>query len=261
VSSLVIEQLHTEALELRYHLVPWDRPSLPGGSASIATIEVHHPDQARLDFEAFGRWCSEHEVCLVTCRLPQHRLVESGFLESVGFRFVELNYRPRCTGLGEVCADPAMTVETASAADEAEVTAIAGATFQSGRFYLDPQLGPAISHRRFAGWVAGAFCNPQQRVLVCRMEGQIIGFLVDEHLGVEQRTWSLTGLVPDRRGLGLGRRMFESILAYNQAEGIREVVTSISSQNVVIFNLLASLGFRFPAPQSTFHWCPRGPLQ
>ena len=34
-----------------------------------------------------------NDVMLVSCRLAQDRLVECAFLESHGFRFIELNYR------------------------------------------------------------------------------------------------------------------------------------------------------------------------
>jgi hypothetical protein len=50
------------------------------------------------------------------------------------------------------------------------------------------------------------------------------------------------------------------MLAFHRREGVQEVSTSISSHNVAVLNLYASMGFRFPAPTITLHWCPFGPV-
>lgn len=73
--------------------------------------------------------------------------------------------------------------------------------------------------------------------------------------------WSLVGVAPELSGKGLGRRIWQAVLAKHYHEGVEEVVTSTSSHNVVVHNLYVSLGFRFPPPEITLHWCPFGPLQ
>ena len=107
---------------------------------------------------------------------------------------------------------------------------------------------------------ANAFRNPKQTVLTCRKEGRIIGFLVLEKPAPDKRFWSLIGLAPEMTGQGLGRRTWHSLLAFHAAEGVTEISTSISSHNLAVFNLYVSLGFRFPPPEITLHWCPAGPL-
>jgi ribosomal protein S18 acetylase RimI-like enzyme len=258
--SFAEQHIDTPALALRYNLAPWDRPFFPGNTAAISSITVHGQEGAARALENFHAWCTANDVRLVSCRLAQERLVECGFLESQGFRFIELNYRPRRIGLGGFAADPAITIGPATAEDEVEITEIASRIFATGRLHLDPQIGPTIGNRRYAAWAANAFHNAKQSVLTCRMNGRIIGFLVQEKPAPGSRFWSLIGLAPGLAGQGLGRRAWQSLLAYHAAEGVTEVSTSISSHNHAVFNLYVSLGFRFPPPELTLHWCPGGPL-
>jgi RimJ/RimL family protein N-acetyltransferase len=256
-----VEQcIDTPALALRYHLAPWDRPFFPGNTAAISSIHVRGQHGAALEFATFRAWCADNDVRLVSCRLEQEQLTECGFLESLGFRFIELNYRPSRSHLGEFAADPAIAVGPATAENEAEIVAIASRIFTTGRLQLDPQIGPEIGDRRYAAWAANAFRNPKQTVLTCRKEGRIIGFLVLEKPAPDKRFWSLIGLAPELAGHGLGRRTWHSLLAFHAAEGVTEISTSISSHNLAVFNLYVSLGFRFPPPEITLHWCPAGPL-
>ena len=92
--NVVEHSIDTPALSLRYHVAPWDRPFFPGNTAAISSIAVAESDEATRAFADFRVWCAKNDVCLVSCRLPQERLMECGFLEAQGFRFIELNYRP-----------------------------------------------------------------------------------------------------------------------------------------------------------------------
>lgn len=260
--SFVEENIDTPALALRYYLASWDRPFFPGNTAVISSIVVCDGDGAAVaEFGNFDSWCRENNVCLVSCRLAQDRLLECGFLEARGFRFIELNYRPVCSRLDGFVGDPAIAITQAVAKDEPEIVQIASDIFTTGRLHLDPEVGPEIGNRRYAAWATNAFRNPQQDVLTFRMGGRLIGFVVVEKPRPDQRFWSLIGLAPDLAGKGLGRRAWQSLLAFHHAEGVVEVSTSISSQNIAVFNLYVALGFRFPAPEITFHWCPAGPLR
>ncbi len=259
--SYVEEHTETLALDLVYHLTPWDEPALGGATAAIARINLKAETNAVSAFRPFRDWCVFNEVKLVSCRLPHDRLRESGFLEGQGFRFIELNYRPWIKGLGHFSVDQDIEVHPAVPSDEAEICALAGRVFQTGRLHVDPMVGPKIGNRRYALWAANAFRHPGQEVLKCLMGGRIVAFLVVERPTAASRFWSLVGLAPELSGKGLGRRIWRALLAIHHREGVEEVSTSISSHNVIVHNLYVSLGFRFPAPDITLHWCPFGPLR
>jgi RimJ/RimL family protein N-acetyltransferase len=259
--NYVEERYESSALDLTYHLAPWDEPFLQGAAAAITAIRVGMELEATGTFEIFRNWCARNRVKLVSCRLPQDQLRECGFLEQQGFRFIELNYRPILVGLDGFKTDPEIDVRQADLEDLEEISAFAGQIFTSGRLHVDPQVGPEIGNRRYGAWAANAFRHPGQRVLKCCMEGRTVAFMVVEQPIPASRFWSLVGLAPGLQGRGLGRRVWRAVIAFHRDEGATEVSTSISSHNVAVHNLYASLGFRFPAPGITLHWCPRSALR
>jgi GNAT superfamily N-acetyltransferase len=261
VLSYTVERIESSALDLTYHLAPWDRPAFQSNTAVISSVRVRTEAEAADSFAIFRDWCACSQVGLVSCRLAQDQLAECAFLEAQGFRFIELNYRPSLVGLSSFSDDAEISISAAPVSDVAEISGIASRIFESGRLHIDPQIGPEIGNRRYAAWAANAFHYPGQQVLKCVMDGRIIAFMVVEHPMPASRFWSLVGLAPGLAGQGLGRRVWQAMLAFHHREGVQEVSTSISSHNVVAHNLYVSLGFRFPAPTITLHWCPFGPLK
>jgi len=259
--SYIEERTGTSALDMTYHLAPWDEPVFQGNTASIASIHVRREREAVPAFEAFRDWCFQRRTKLVSCRLPQDQLTECGFLEKQGFRFIELNYRPALAGLGGFSEDAEITICSALPEDAEEISGFAAQIFTTGRLHVDPLVGPEIGNRRYGAWAANAFHHPDQRVLKCLMGGRIVAFMVVEQPTPTSRFWSLLGLAPGLAGKGLGRRVCKAVLAFHHREGADEVSTSISSHNVVVHNLYVGLGFRFPAPTITLHWCPFGSLR
>jgi GNAT superfamily N-acetyltransferase len=254
------ERIETAALKLDFHIAPWDRPAFGADTAVLADIEIADEASAHLDFARFRQWCHERQICLVACRLDQARLGAIGFLEAEGFRYIELNYRPYCTTLGRFTADPGIQIVQADPGDRDHVAAIAGRIFAAGRLQVDPMVANAIGDRRYALWASNAFDHPQQNVIKCLLDDEIAAFMVIEASEPHKRFWSLVGLAPGLGGRGLGRRIWEHVLAWHHSEAVTEVATKISSHNIAVHNLYSSLGFRFPAPAVTLHWCPTGPV-
>lgn len=252
--------VETPALAMRFHLNPWDEPTVGGGVATISSIAVRDPLQAPTEFGRFTNWCAANRVVLASCRLPHESLDSCGFLEGQGFRFIELNYRPQVEDLLSIDVGGSDDVEVAEAdeCDADSIAAIAGEIFRAGRFHVDPLIDPAIGDLRYRRWITNAFCNPAQRVWRCREAGRITAFFVVESPAPDQRFWSLVGMAPGLAGRGLAARIWRAMLHKHREEGARKVSTSISSHNVAVLNLYVKLGFRFPSPEITLHWCPRG---
>jgi len=250
----------TSALSMRYHVNPWDEPTVGGIVATITSMAVHEQGQAAADFRLFSEWCDANRVLLVCCRLPHDRLDLSGFLEARGFRFIELNYRPELNNLNLIDLGRAdgVTVEEAGVVDEGRIAEIAGEIFEAGRFHADPLIDPRVGDLRYRRWVTNAFRNPAQRVWTCCEAGQIRAFFVVQTPAPDRRFWSLVGMAPGLSGRGLGARMWRAMLRKHREQGAGQVSTSISSLNVAVLNLYVKLGFRFPSPEITLHWCPRG---
>lgn len=251
------ESIHTSALTLDYFLVPWDTAIVGRPVAEISRLEVNDPVEAAQDFRAFTRWSEEEDITLCSCRLSHERLNESMFLEAHGFRFVELNYRPRLTGLQTLDLPmDKLKIEPAGEQDRGFLTEMAAGAFRYGRFHQDPRLGPMLGNRRYRVWMINSFSHQRQKVLKCLRDSEIVGFFVVEYPEPRHCFWSLVGLVPGLQGQGLSKQVWKTLLRWHQREGIDTITTSISSHNVVVFNFYVSLGFRFPAPQVTLHWRP-----
>jgi hypothetical protein len=259
--SYVEERTDNSALEITYHLAPWDEPAFQGNTATITSFHVRMEKEAAASFEVFRDWCYRHRTKLVSCRLTQDQLAECGFLEKQGFRFIELNYRPVLAGLGGFSEDPEITVCSALPEDAKEISGFAAQIFTTGRLHVDPLVGSEIGNRRYGLWAANAFHHTDQRVLKCQMGHRIVAFMVVEQPTPTSRFWSLVGLAPGLAGKGLGLRVWKAVLAYHYREGVDEVYTSISSHNTAVHNLYVKLGFCFPAPTITLHWCPFGSLR
>jgi ribosomal protein S18 acetylase RimI-like enzyme len=257
----VEERLESAALDLTYHLTPWDEAVFGAPTAAISSMKLKRQSEAGDAYAPFRDWCMRSSISLVSCRLRQDELAECGFLESRGFRFIELNYRPTLSRLNGFADDPEIDIRQAEPEDETQIAAFAGEIFDTGRLHVDPQVGPEIGNRRYRAWAANAFRHPGQQVMKCCMDGRTVAFMVVEQTSPTNRFWSLVGLAPGLQGQGLGRRVWRAMLGFHRGEGVTEVSTSISSHNVAVQNLYVSLGFRFPAPSITLHWCPFGPLK
>jgi len=262
VFEFVEEGAESPALDLAYHLTPWDEPAVGFATATISKIKLKgEPVAVNEDFSKFRAWCAAHEVRLISCRLSHQRLRETGFLEGQGFRFIELNYRPWARHLGRFSGDADIEVCAAGPSDEAEICSLAARTPWTGRLHADPMVGPEVGNRRYVLWASNAFRHPGQRVLKCLVRGRIAAFMVVERPSDSSRFWSLVAVAPELTGKGLGRRIWQSVLAMHHQEGVEEVTTSISSHNPIAHNLYVSLGFRFPSPDITLHCCPFGQLR
>ncbi|MBB6255197.1 GNAT family N-acetyltransferase [Nitrospirillum iridis] len=256
----VMERTSGPGLELTHHLNPWDRATFQGNTASITTVSMTGTDGAAQTFAAFRDWCLENRVLLVDCRLRHDQLAECALLQGLGFRFIELAYRPAVTDLARFPPDPELTISPATEADRPIVSAIVAGSFQTGRLHADPQVGPELGTRRYVAWADNAFSTPGQSVLACGLNGKTISFMTLAERGPTRRQWNLTALPPEFQGQGLAKRMWKAILHYHHQEGVEEVTTAVSSLNTKSFNVLAAIGFRFPAPEINMHWCPFGPL-
>lgn len=254
-----LRTIRTAALSLDYYLVPWDTTILGVPVAQIADVRVLEPRQAAADFTPFLDWCADQRIALCACRVPSDRIADSMFLEAHGFRFIELNYQPRTSGLETATFAPDLIqVRNADAKDREPLAKLAGEVFRHGRFHQDPLIEPALGDRRYSIWLDNAFEQPHQNVLTCTLEERIVGFFVVELHGTGHVHWSLNALAPGLQGHGLGKRVWRTMLERHRAEGAHTVSTSISSHNIAAFNLYVTLGFRFPAPTATLQWCPRG---
>jgi ribosomal protein S18 acetylase RimI-like enzyme len=253
--TYILEELHSDSLNLEYHLVPWDTEILGYPVAEIKHISLSDTNGASVQYKQFQGWCRERDIRFCNCRVQHAQVDESLFLQNQGFRFIELNYNPVLRDLRSMqLPDDSITVLRAEVSDQSALVEMAGQVFKHGRFHQDPQLGPELGNKRYAIWMANSFSHPGQVVYKCVDDKDIIAFFVVEYPGADRCHWSLIGLAPEFTGRGFGTRVWQRMMRFHQLEGMNSITTSISSHNTPVFNLYIKLGFRFPIPKATFHW-------
>src|SRR4051812_19638001 len=195
-AGLRYREIESPALRMTYFAVPWDSEAFGFCVAQIAKLELGTGDPAA-DFAQFEQWCRQEAVRLVSCRLPQDRLRESAWLESRGFRFIEMVYRPRLALLqAELPTQAELVIAPIEACDLAVVESIAAEAFSTGRFLLDPALDRSLSGLRYRRWVRTSFSNPDHQVLKAEIDGAIVAFFVVEERSDGIAYWHLTAIAP-----------------------------------------------------------------
>lgn len=245
--------IERDGASLDCSIVPWDTEVFGFPVAMIERIEIGATGDSHALMNAFDDWCVHRGVRLASCRIHHLALRESIALEAHDFRFIEMVYGPSLESL-EAIAEPRhnVRVSAASAADLAAIEAIAADAFTTGRFLLDWRLPPDLSRRRYARWVRNSANAPGQSILKGELDGQLVGFFIVERTG-ETAYWHLTAIAPGFQGRGLGSSLWQTMLRRHHDEGVVRVRTTISAHNPAVMNLYARLGFRFDAPQMTFH--------
>jgi ribosomal protein S18 acetylase RimI-like enzyme len=247
-------------------VVPWDSAALGVPAAQIRELSLppatggdrRDPDDQLADelLGAFDAWCREHDVRFAACRLDHLRIRESIALERADFRFVETTYEVGLDDLGIVATPAAdVVIERVRPGDPdlAAAIAIAGSAFTTGRFAVDPRLDPAVNGRRYAAWVASSAAAERQIVLGARLLGEVVGFFVVEDVAADTVYWHLTAVAPAAQGRGIGRSLWQAMVARHRAAGARSIRTTISGHNLPVINLYARLGFRFVGSGQTLH--------
>lgn len=248
--------LGTTALRLFARETPWDSDIFGSVVVSVEKVHVMNESIAVEEFKGFMNWLDANAVGLVSCRLPQQNLIESMFLESYDFRFVEMVLHPYLTNLHQLeLAQERLDVRAATGDDLTDLMEIAGTAFSNERFHLDPRIPAGLGEKRYTQWVRNCLNHPTQKLLKISERDRTIGlFIVQESPALKKVDWLLTAISPSLQGLGYGKRVWRTVLSFYQTQGIQTISTTISARNSRVLNMYSQLQFRFSDPEMTFHW-------
>ncbi len=250
-------KLDTPDLSLSAQLVPWDQKVFGFPVAQIITIKVGDYAVASAAYACLANWLQEKEVRLVSCRLPHTGLHESFFLESTGFRFVEMVLHPQKKLLQPTQAmtnGKGMEIIPAQEKDLSTLQEIAQHAFRYERYHADPRIDVRLAGKRYANWVQNAIAHPTQHLLKIMKSNRLLGFFIVESIKPKSMYWHLTAIAPQWQGMGYGWRVWNAMLDYHRELEFDAVQTTISARNIEVLNLYSKLQFRFTPPEMTFHW-------
>lgn len=248
-------KLSTSSLQLQAALVSWDTEIFGFPVAQIQKLEIIDLLSTAEEYQKFQQWLDVNRIRIASCRLPHDRLQESMFLESKGFRFIEMVLHPKIEKLQSVdIAQDNLIITPALESDLPVMQSIAERAFGHERYHIDPRLDPRLGDLRYGQWVKNSLNHSQQRLLKVIDSKHIVALFIVELREHKSVCWHLTAISPQWQGRGYGQRVWQAMLRHHQVEGQDCVMTTISARNVAVLNLYAKLNFRFLPPEMTFHW-------
>jgi hypothetical protein len=224
--------------------VPVDSEVLRG---NVLAIEEFDPAEDFARFE--DAYIAAHRPVYVSCKVPLERIAEVHCLERHGFSLIECQIRSRINlkASPSMPAHPYNFSRVTTEEDLAAVLAIAGTTFESDRFSVDPLIPRHASGERYRRYVERSYAAPDEAVyrLYDPAGGATVAFKTHRYLPDGEVLLLLGGVHVDYRRLGLGVINTCAELAELRRLGRTGGLTHISAANYQVFNLeVARLGFR-----------------
>lgn len=79
---------------------------------------------------------------------------------------------------------------------------------------------------------------------LARQNNQAIGVVIQvDHNERKERELAYIGIIPEMRGMGLGRQLMQRIIGRAKADGMRRVILGLDSRNIPAWHLYTRLGF------------------
>ena len=136
-------------------------------------------------------------------------------------------------------AEDEVRIHAATAADVEAMVDLAVAAF--GEFA--PAVGPA----RWRGWRADLEATTRENALAAGLVAEMGGRLVGSVLALAREgcvEMRILAVAPDARGLGIGRRLVDAVLARARALSLPEVLLHTTEMMGAAVHLYGSMGFR-----------------
>ena len=118
--------------------------------------------------------------------------------------------------------------------------------FTHGRFHRDFQIPKPAADLRYEKWLVQLI--DEKKVYGLFWQGELVGFL-----GHSDNNIILNAMAAQYRGKGLMKFLWSSVCEELLKMGYENIKSSISTTNMPILNLCATLGFLFGNPKDIYH--------
>lgn len=172
-------------------------------------------------------------------------LADKRLLHESGFYYCDTLVEPYC-GASRLRAVRHPDATISKRVDAEQVLDSCRGAFSHGRFHRDFNLTKAATDRRYDNWLKQLL--EAQRVYGLYWQGELAGFI-----GYSENNLVLHALAENYRGKGLSKYWWSAVCSELLANGSAEVKSSISTTNLAVLNLYASLGFGFSNPKDVYH--------
>lgn len=250
--------------------IPWETRNLGVASFEVTQQFIDNPDEENLKY-AIKDKIEQHNRIFIQARVAKDSYTAVAILEKTGFYFVEAVLVPytnmrenavierfisnKSEFIPEHYASSDWTVVRMNKKDTSlclRIKEIATESFSDDRFHIDPQCSEEIASARFSFWVDDLLADEKVSFYTMDYLGQVQAFMA-----CKSNNLVLGGLSKRCAGKGLGKFFWLSVLEDMCNQGLHQVQTLISVNNIPVLNLYVRLGFKFKNPAVTLHcWCP-----
>ncbi len=130
--------------------------------------------------------------------------------------------------------------------------AIAKTGHRDTRFYFDLHFDRAKCDLLYETWIENSFTGFAQAVLVAEMNAEPVGYITCSSQGAESQI-GLLGVAEKCQGMGLGKQLVESFLAWSVEHGADRATVVTQGRNVSAQRLYQRMGFLTAAFQLWYH--------
>jgi ribosomal protein S18 acetylase RimI-like enzyme len=180
---------------------------------------------------------------LIVARLPACE--DKRILHRFGFYYVDTLIEPYCDSkrLRAFC-DPRTSIS--SEFDLSIALELACSGFEHGRFYRDHSISRKVAGERYRNWLKDLILRDQ--VVGLFLEKRQAGFIA-----LQNGYFKLHAVGQNYRSMGLAKYWWYLACIREIQRGCQEITSSVSTTNLPVVSLYASLGFRFRRATDIYH--------
>jgi dTDP-4-amino-4,6-dideoxy-D-galactose acyltransferase len=217
----------------------------------IARVNGHRLDEAKLT-EVLA-WCNTNRIDCLYFLADSNDPQTAALAERNGFLQTDVRLTLERTLAGSAAAvATADKVRLARREDLSALKAIARTGHRDTRFYFDLHFDRAKCDLLYETWIENSFTGFAQAVLVAEMNAEPVGYLTCSLRGVESQI-GLVGVADKCQGMGLGKQLVESFLAWSVEHGADRATVVTQGRNVSAQRLYQRMGFLTAGLQLWYH--------
>lgn len=172
-------------------------------------------------------------------------LTDKALLHQYGFYYTDTLIEPVCMA-GQLISHHNPDCSIATEMDLKDLLPMCDGSFQHGRFHRDFNLSNEAADQRYKQWLTQLY--RENEVIGLYYQQCLAGFIAHKDGKLLLHTIS-----NEFRGQGLAKYFWSETAEQLFSFGINEIRSSVSSTNLPVLNLYASLGFRFYNAVDIYH--------
>lgn len=233
-------------MHMQKQLVEWDTKLFDKNVFEIQNTDYFNKNELKEIDES----CYSDNAFMSFIKLNNRDFKKIHCLEKLGFNYMESQY-----GLKKILSEAypssplskhclLQRLDYSDGNTISQIEEIITTTFDTDRYFLDPQLDKKYSGLRYKNWFLNSFHDKKYSTdaYISKKNGDVIGFQMVKNESDE--TYLMLGGVSKKyKGYGFIASLLIDYFNHVTSRGFKTVFSSISSHNIEVFNIYIYLGF------------------